>query len=75
MCSSTEINRNYIFKYLGYLEDASLAFPKIIQVAFLQRMKELAMSQKETMRKIWYYFLYTVTPNRERHCHPENAKY
>ena len=59
MSSSTEINRHYIFKYFGYLEDASLASLKTINVESLQRINELAKSQKETMKKTG--FLYKVT--------------
>lgn len=59
MSSFTEINRHYILKYFGYLEDASLASLKTIKVESLQRMNELAKSQKETMKKI--AFLYRVT--------------
>lgn len=59
MSSFTEINRHYILKYFGYLEDASLASLKTIKVESLQRMNESAKSQKGTMKKI--AFLYRVT--------------
>jgi len=51
MSSSTEINRHYVLKYLGYLEDANLASLKTIKVESLQRINELAKSPKKNPKQ------------------------